>query len=63
LGSLNKYRVLKTANQRANMRLQANIYLDTGMGVAAEIEARRIQGRGAFLHMRVISTEKTRKPI
>jgi hypothetical protein len=29
------------------------------MGVAAEIEARKIQGRGAFRHSRVIRTEKT----
>ena len=31
------------------------------MGVAAEIETRKIQGRGAFLHSRVIRSEKTRK--
>jgi hypothetical protein len=31
------------------------------MGVAAEIETRKIQGRGAFLQSRVISIEKARK--
>jgi len=43
------------------MRLQATIYLDTGMGVAAEIETRNIQGRGSFLHSRVIRIDKARK--
>jgi len=52
--------MLKTANQKANMRLQANCCLDTAMGVAAEIETRKIQGRGAFLHSRVIRIEKAR---
>jgi hypothetical protein len=33
------------------------------MGVAAEIENRYIQGRGAFLHSRVIKIENTMKEI
>jgi len=43
------------------MRLQANCCLDIAMGVAAEIETSKIQGRGAFLHNRVIRIEKARK--
>jgi hypothetical protein len=31
------------------------------MGIAAEIETRKIQGRGAFLQSRVIRIEKARK--
>lgn len=31
------------------------------MGIAAEIEVRKIQGRGAFRHSRVIIIEKARK--
>ena len=43
------------------MRLQVNCSLDIAMGVAAEIETRKIQGRGAFLQSRVMSIEKARK--
>ncbi len=43
------------------MRLQANWYLDTAMGVAADIDTRKIQGRGVFLHSRDITNEKTKK--
>ena len=43
------------------MRLQAKLYLEIVMGIAAEIEVRKIQGRGAFRHSRVIRSEKARK--
>jgi len=45
----------------AKIRLQANCCLDTAMGVAAEIETRKIHGRGAFLQSKVIRIEKARK--
>jgi hypothetical protein len=61
LGSLEKYHMLKTANQKANMRLAATCILNIAIGVAADTETRRIQGRGIFLHRRVIKAEKTRK--
>ena len=43
------------------MRLQAKLYLDIVMGIAAEIEVRKVQGRGAFLHNMVIIIEKAKK--
>jgi hypothetical protein len=52
--------MLKTINQKANMRLGSTRCLDKGIGVAANIETRKIQGRGAFLHRRVTKTERTR---
>jgi hypothetical protein len=55
--------MLITANQRAQIRLQANCCRRRGMGVAATIETRKIQGIGVFLHRNVITKEKSMKGI
>jgi len=52
--------MLKTTNQKANMRLGSTFCLDKATGLAASIEARKIQGRGAFPHARVTKKDNAR---